>query len=320
VDDVLDARVFLDKEDCDEQPSAATASARPALHHLRALLRAPTSTARRAAVDGFGASAAPSLGFQVAQLLAAEAPRRVVVLDTCGVAAGGLFTDTRDASSVRGTVLDTDLARPTAQKLAADTRTAASLLDLGAKLDQASRAYDASGAGPPLYLHAGTRSVSTKTDSPVDAVAADGSTDAVDANGAAVSTTTTPAAQSDLDPALKTRYKNILATVKKYRDNGYDGSNLLGDLSELVRGLKTPGGDPMHNKSEYMTGRYWAPAPGRKKAKSKQLRGEPFRDALITELEGFLGLEPSTVEALDDDDDEAEEAVPDTSVKETSCC
>ena len=316
-DDGLDTTSLLDLGDCGEQPFAATASAGPALQALHAqcptLALAPTSFLRRLASDRdarvrVAAALAPSTTRDTATgrrfgSFASDAPALYGGWDA------GDVSDVYDATA--GTVLD----RSRALSFAGDARTISLLLAAGADVSR-SGVHNASGDDGPLHLFAGALDpTSTEADPPDGAEPADGSTDAVDANGAAVSTTTTTAAQSDLDPALKTRYEGLLATLKDYRKNGYDGC-LLEELKKLTKGLKTPGGEPMGNLGKYMTGRYWEKEPGKKKPSKLFLTGPVFLKALITELEAFLGLEPSTVEALDDDDDDAEEAVPEASLAE----
>jgi hypothetical protein len=315
-DDGLDTASLLDLGDCGEQPFAATASAGPALQALHArcpeLALAPTSFIRRLASDPdalgrFTEAVAPPTTRDTAagrgfESFASDAPT---------------LYDARyagDALSVCGTTAGTVLDRSIARTFAGDVPPAVSLL-LAAGAD----ARYASRDNLPLYLAAGALgSSSTEADPPDGAAAADGSTDAVDASGAAASTTTTTAA-SALTPEQKTLYQTTLNTLKDLRKNGCDGS-LDKILAGLTKGLKTPCGQGMSKVSTYLTDKYWTePAfiPGRRKPKTKFLNPEPFRDALITELEAFLGLEPSTVdEALDDDDDDAEEDVPDTSAVE----
>ena len=318
-DDGLDAGAFLDLEGCGEQPFAVTASAGSALQALCAryptLALAPTSFLRRLASDRdarvrFAAALAPRTtldaaagrGFEVSTF---DAPALY------GARHAGDALDVYDATAC--TVLD----RSTALPFAGGARTISLLIAAGA--DARSGAHNASGDDGPLHLFAGALgSSSTEADLPDGAAATDGSTDAIDANGAAVPATTTSAA-SALPPELATRYRTTLTTLKNIRQNGYDGPGRLYDkLNDLAKGLITPNNKPMNRKAAYMTGKYWVKEPNKKKPKLLFLNDLPFLAALITELEAFLGLEPSTVdEALDDDDDDddAEEAAPDTSLE-----
>ena len=320
-DDGLDTASLLDLGDCGEQPFAATASAGPALQALCArcpvVAQAPTSFIRRLASDpdalgrfteavasSTTREAAAGRGFKCS---AFDAP----TLHDARYAPGAL--DVYDATA--GTVLD----RPTAMPFAGDAPPAVSLL-----LARGADARYASRDNVPLYLAAGALgSSSTEADPPDGAAAADGSTNAIDANGAAVSTTTTTAAASALPPELKTRYEATLTTLKDIRNNirktGHHGGDgfLRTRLDTMARGIETPCGKPMGRKATYMIRRYWEKEPGKKTPSCKFLKDTPFLAALITELEAFLGLQPSTVdEALDDDDDAEEEAVPEASLAE----
>ena len=320
-DDGLDAASVLDLGDCVEQPFTATASAGPALQALCArcpeLAQAPTSFLRRLASD-------PDALGRFTEAVASSTTREAAAGRDLACSAFYAHTlydarHTGDVSDVYDATAGTVLDRSRALSFAGDARTTSLLIAAGADVSR-SGTHNASGDDALLHLFAGALGpTSTEADPPDGAAAADGSTDAIDANGAAVPATTTTAAQSDLDPALKTRYEGLLATLKGIRENGCDGA-LKDVVVKLAKGLKTPCGEPMTNQSKYMIRNHWVAqpaAPGRKKPKTKFLGGPEYRDALITELESFLDLEPSTVEDLDDgDDDDAEDAVPEDSPEE----
>ena len=315
-DDGLDTTSLLDLGDCGEQPFAATASAGPALQALCArcpvVAQAPTSFIRRLASDpdalgrfteavasSTTREAAAGRGFKCS---AFDAP----TLHDARYAPGAL--DVYDATA--GTVLD----RSRARTFAGDVPPAVSLL-----LARGADARYASRDNVPLYLAAGALDpTSTEADPPDGAAAADGSTDAIDANGAAALATAAPA----LDPAKKESYETALTELKTIRDNMHRTGHHGGDgklkhrLDALASRLKTPRGDPMNRWTSDLIETYWEKEPGKKRPKSPKLKDTPFLAALITELEGFLGLEPSTVEALDDDDDAEEEAGPEASAAE----
>ena len=320
-DDGLDTTSLLDLGDCGEQPFAATASAGPALQALSyrcpELAQAPSSFLRRLASE-------PAALNRFTEAVASSTTREAAAgrnLECSAFYASTLYSgwDAPGALDVYDATADTVLDRSRARTFAGDPRTTSLLIAAGADVSR-SGVHNASGDDTPLHLLAGALgSSSTEADPSDGAAAADGSTDAIDANGAAVPATTTTAAQSDLDPALKTRYEGLLATLKGIRENGCDGA-LKDVVVKLAKGLKTPCGEPMTNQSKYMIRNHWVAqpaAPGRKKPKTKFLGGPEYRDALITELESFLDLEPSTVEDLDDgDDDDAEDAVPEDSPEE----
>ena len=144
-----------------------------------------------------------------------------------------------------GTVLD----RSRARTFAGDVPPAVSLL-LARGADARSGAHNASGDDARLHLFAGALDpTSTEADPPDGAAAADGSTDAVDANGAAVPATTTTAA-SALPPEKKTLNETTLTELKTSATHPQDrpprGDGTSDQTQRPAAAMETPHGKPMN--------------------------------------------------------------------------